>query len=146
MTFGPYKFTVGCMDDLYVHISEGVFTDVVLIYVGDSTSPVFTITDLSNSVSYCTTERIELLNIEKNGVSDPDQSAVFLSPGCTQPCFDVDVADINSPATISFGIGFWIGDKTTIYAHSQRVTISIECGANSGTVTEGENVHTYQIA
>jgi hypothetical protein len=83
MTFGPYKFTVGCMDDLYVHISEGVFTDVVLIYVGDSTSPVFTITDLSNSVSYCTTERIELLNIEKNGVSDPDQSAVFLSPGCT---------------------------------------------------------------
>lgn len=30
MTFGPYKFTVGCMDDLNDEITEGVFTDVVL--------------------------------------------------------------------------------------------------------------------
>jgi hypothetical protein len=118
---------VGCTNAVITDNSG--FSSSATVYLGDSTSSVYTFQNPTVSLSYCAVQVNNLQSIEFDGSADSSQA--FFTSGCTDPCTNINILSSATVGVITFNVKSIIPgnfNKT-----SPQVTITITC--QPGTTT-----------
>ena len=120
-TSGTKTLDVGCTNAVFTENTGLVMSSVV--YIGASTSNVYTFSNPTVDLAYCSVVINNLVNVKLDGTLDASQA--FFPSGCTQPCTGLDILSTSSIGKIEFNVQSVIpGNFVDV---STRITINLEC-------------------
>jgi len=123
-TFGPWELRVGCTSDTVSYTTNSGFDVDKPIYVGDSTSNVYTFALPTATRSYCSAIKNEIYT--NSDVIWPVASPKLIQCS-SNPCNVFSLVDTINPEVITFKVfSTFYGDMTLL---SPTATITITCSA-----------------
>ena len=111
-------------------------------YVRDSKTDIYSITPPTFSKTYCQIEKVEINSVKVDGV--PSSSAVFLGSSCTQPCLKLSVDSTSQTKIFSFVLRYVISSSQNIYAESNAIKLTLDCGITSTDITSTITTFEYK--